>query len=126
MTGSNPERWTPKIGERVGAYQVSNDGITLFFGYGTYVGDEIPPESLDWQSLIASGEIVIDGIKGREEEVFDPRMPVIELDSGGRVYGSECWWRPAHEFPDGILNERPVKRIGIGDYRRTRYELSEN
>ena len=113
-------RWIPIIGERVGAYMPNPTGrgeITLFFGYGTYRGNFIPPEVEDFS---AGGTFVTGGIEITVEpssKPYDYSMPKIKLDRGGEVWGNECWWRPAEEFPSGILKERPIKNIGIDAYR---------
>ena len=67
-----------KVGERVGAVLSAKDGVVHFFGWGTYVGDRVPEEAI---GFLAEGAREI----GLEN-------PCIELESGGVVYGCECWW----------------------------------
>ena len=62
-----------EIGERVGAIESSKDGVTKFYGYGTFQGDTVPPEDVGGFNL---------GIPN----------PIILLDNGNMVYGCECWW----------------------------------
>lgn len=62
------------VGDRVGAI-LSKDGDTVeFFGYGVYLGDEIPPHNV--------GGRLLSGAKN----------PKIRLDDGTIVWGLECWW----------------------------------
>lgn len=61
-----------KIGERVGAIQKADKEKVWLYGYGVYAGDEIPPS-------------------GFAHDVGIPN-PKIQLDSGGVVWGQECWW----------------------------------
>ena len=53
-------------------------GIAKLFGYGMYVGDSVPTESIGFM-----GEIL------KEEGIPNPK---IVLDNGQVVYGCECWW----------------------------------
>lgn len=68
--------------ERVGAIQSMKDGVVYFYGYGVYLGDEIPP----------SGMLHDLGISN----------PKIELDNGGIVWGCECWWGSEDKIKDRI------------------------
>ena len=129
------ERRVHELGERVGAYQVTPDGkLTLFFGFGNYIGDAIPPQTVDWQSFLDVNDIELVSSRGGEltpeelRKAYSDSSPVIALDNGEKVFGIECWWRPEREFegPDGILSERPVRRITVADYRRKQYEISDN
>ena len=70
-----------KVGIRVGAIQSKDEKTVHFYGYGVYVGDEIPP----------SGFAHDIGMKN----------PKIQLDDGGVVWGQECWWG----------DEEAVKRV---------------
>lgn len=128
------EYWKPKFGERVGAYQITEDErFTLFFGYGTYSGEEIPPVTPNWQSFLEAENIVIVGSQGELtkeelEQINSNKSPVISLDSGERIFGIECWWRPQVEFeePNGILSQRPVRRVTVAEYRLKSYDIGEN
>jgi hypothetical protein len=64
-------------GSRVGAIQKADEKTVWFYGYGVYVGDEIPPS-------------------GFAHEV-GLRNPKIQLDDGGIVWGRECWWGPEEQ-----------------------------
>lgn len=89
--------------ERVFAILCTKESVAQSFGDGTYVGDLPIPE---W---VAGPDFA--GIES----------PCIELDSGGIVFGIECWW--LHEakkaqFLDGLTVE-PV------DYPTWRREQCE-
>lgn len=63
-----------KVGERVGAVSNTIDGTVYLYGYGVYVGSEVPPD----------GPL-------HKRGTADPK---IILDDGGVVWGYQCWiWR---------------------------------
>jgi hypothetical protein len=113
------KNWIPLIGERVGAYMVVKNK-TLFFGYGRFLGNSVPPIDYDFSEggTFEAGDIEITIEPSTDEKTYDNTNPKIKLDNGGEVWGYECWWRPADEFPGGILSERPVINTLVGDYRR--------
>ena len=59
-----------KVGDRVTAIRNAEKGIVYSFGDGIYAGDFIPPDDIG----------------------FGIPNPRIDLDSGGSVWGCECWW----------------------------------
>jgi len=70
-----------KPGERIGAWLsiLPDEGRGIFLGFGTYVGDEVPPnEGSTSLTAFLSGE--------RRPN------PKLLLDSGEVVWGCECWW----------------------------------
>lgn len=64
-----------KKGDRVGAILKKEGEKVYLIGYGTYEGEEIPP----------------DNIKGFNIGIPNPK---IKLDDGNIVWGCECWWMP--------------------------------
>lgn len=72
---------------RVGAILSATSNEIRFLGYGTYVGDKIPPEETAGFNL------------GRPN-------PKIELDNGDVVWGCQCWW-DAEEKMKTHLEKRP-------------------
>ena len=84
------------IGERVGAIESQEEGVTKFYGYGTFQGHTIPPEN-------------VGGFN------FGRPNPTIRLDSGDIVYGCECWWGPEKEVAKMIAGTEiiivPPKRV---------------
>lgn len=68
--------------KRVGAIKRASDTTVEFFGYGVHVGDRVHPQ---W------------GIPN----------PCIELDSGGVVFGIECWWGPEDRIKT-MIGDRAV------------------
>jgi hypothetical protein len=64
-----------ELNTRVGAIQSADKDSVHFFGWGNYVGDEVP-------------------CRGFLQEAQIPN-PCIVLDSGKKVYGFECWWGDA-------------------------------
>ena len=71
-------------GTRVAAVLDADDDEIRFFGYGIYIGDEVPPED----------------VKGLAEYVREMGQgnPRINLDGGGYVFGCECWWMDELQF----------------------------
>ena len=70
-----------KIGSRVGALVSSKNGISIFLGFGAYVGDEVPEPAVGWMA---------DAL--RELKVPNPKLV---MDDGTVVFGCECWWGSA-------------------------------
>lgn len=88
---------TPKIGDRVGAVLDVHDGVVRLFGYGTYIGEEIPNEKVS-----GFGSIL------RTSNIPNPK---IQLDSGKDVFGCECWWT----FEDVVQTMTSIKKVVIVD-----------
>ncbi len=74
----------PKIGERAGALLSGNNNEVKVLGYGVYIGEEVP---------VGAGGFM--GEAMAEEGITNP---CIELDSGEKVYGCECWWGPEEQM----------------------------
>lgn len=85
-------------GQRVGAILGSKDGVVRFFGYGVYVGDEVPPEEAGGFN-------------------FGQPNPRIDLDSGETVYGCECWWGAEESIKEKISAYEKVEIITVSDAR---------
>ena len=68
----------PPEPRRVGAIQKTDAETVYLFGYGIYLGCEVPP--LGTYCL---------GVDLHEEAHPNPK---IRLDSGDIVWGCECWW----------------------------------
>lgn len=58
-----------EVGARIGALLSVDDEVVHFLGYGTYQGDQLPPD-------------------------FPLPNPKLELDDGSIVWGYQCWWGP--------------------------------
>ena len=78
------------INSRVGAIQSADDKSVNFYGYGKYVGDEIPN-------------------RGWLQEAQIPN-PCIVLDGGSKVYGFECWWGAADKVKE-MIGDREIIAI---------------
>lgn len=78
-------------GTRVFAAHSMVEGCARLFGFGTYVGDEVPPP----------------GIRLMGVDLHDCRRPnpKIVLDDGRVVWGCECWWGPEGALPKGATVE---------------------
>ena len=67
------------VGSRVCAIQDGAGTQLNIFGYGEYIGDDVPGEEAAGFLADALREL------GRTN-------PMIRLDNGDTVYGCECWW----------------------------------
>jgi len=85
-----------RIGERVGAIHTTSADEVQLFGFGVYVGREVPgPEAAGWLADMV-----------REMGHDNPK---IVLDSGKVVYGCECWFGPETEVRETIGGRRAVE-----------------
>lgn len=62
-------------GMRVGAILSADEKTVKLLGYGVYLGDEVPPASVD--EFLSR---------------FGMTNPKIALDNGNTVWGCQCWW----------------------------------
>lgn len=74
-----------KVGDRVGAILKANEKTVHLLGYGVFDGDVEHPE-------------------------FGFPNPRITLDSGGHVWGCECWWGPEEKVRASI-GEREIIEV---------------
>lgn len=86
-------------GCRVGAVMGGGNGIVMVFGFGEYVGDEIPTENAKgYAKFLRSGGL---------------RNPKIVLDDGKIVWGSECWWGEEEEMKKLLKKYETVEYVDI-------------
>jgi len=95
----------PEVGLRVGAVACEGQGVIYLLGYGTYVGDEVPPDE-----------------GGGSMTPFLHRLgrknPKIVLDSGEIVWGCECWWGDASGLERMIEKDNlAVIHLTVADLR---------
>lgn len=81
---------------RVGAVMSADKHSVRLFGYGTYVGDEVPPPEVKMWGL----------------PITRPN-PKIVLDNGKVVWGCECWWGPEDEIKARFENRVIVEVVDI-------------
>lgn len=81
-------------GTRVGAILSADKETVRLLGYGTYIGNEIPPE-------------------GPLHKIGIPN-PKIQLDNGDVVWGYQCWWGDEEEVKCSI-GGRQVIEVKISD-----------
>jgi hypothetical protein len=91
---------------RVGAMSNSDNDEVVLFGYGEYVGDEVPPP-----------EIIFMGLSLNE---MNHKNPKIVLDNGKVVWGCECWWG-SEEKVKASIGGRVVRIVDI-DEERAKYK----
>lgn len=94
------------IGSRVGALASADEVKAYVYGFGMYVGDEIPETAGGWM-----GEAL------RESKVQNPK---IVLDDGSVVWGCECWWGPEEDVRRRIGD----REIVLVDIREARVEAA--
>jgi hypothetical protein len=89
-----------QIGTRVGAICDADEEVNLF-GYGIYVGEEIPPKGVTFLGIDLNS--------------IGRKNPKIVLDNGDIVWGCQCWWGPEEEIKQAIggrkVNIVPVPSI---------------
>lgn len=83
------------VGQRVAAIMDASATDVRLFGYGTYVGDEVPPPEIQFMGMH-----------------IDVPNPKIVLDDGKVVWGCECWWGPEEETK-AKLGSRTVTMVDI-------------
>lgn len=72
------------IGSRVGALCSINGGVARYFGEGVYLGEEVPSKT-EFPHLAMFSDNMVSN-------------PKILLDTGGVVWGCECWWSPVESM----------------------------
>lgn len=91
-----------KKGSRVGAISHADKDTVYLFGYGVYVGDEVPtPDTGGFGQFL------------HEAKATNPK---IVLDDGKVVLGCECWWGPEEAIKQQI-GERQVVIVDIDKAR---------
>jgi len=93
-----------KIGDRVGCFLSVVGRSALFLGWGTYVGDEVPPN--EGQSSMTPN---LTGLRRAN--------PKLVLDSGDVVWGCECWWGPEAEIKAEYEKMEQVTTITMAEAR---------
>ncbi len=78
-----------KLNARVGAIKKADDDNVYLYGWGKYVGDEIPTRGWMKSAQIPN--------------------PCITLDNGKKVYGFECWWGPESRIKKMIGNRKIIE-----------------
>ena len=78
-----------EVNDYVGAVQKADDDTVWIYGYGKYVGDEVPCRGFLQKAQITN--------------------PCIVLDNGSKVYGFECWWGDAAEMKKFIGDRNIVE-----------------
>lgn len=88
---------------RVGAFQYYDKDTLFLFGYGEYVGDEIPYTAAQGMSpTLSLGRIAI---------------PLIYLDNGQHIFDCECYWDKEATVRE-IAARREVVSISIDNLRQ--------
>lgn len=84
-----------KIGDRIGALRNADKGTVYLLGYGTYQGEEVPPDDV----MGPIGRLGLYGVKN----------PKLVMDDGTVVWGCECWWGS----PEKIAEMIGARRVEI-------------
>lgn len=93
------------VSRRVGAIFASNATEVLFFGWGKYVGYEIPPPGI--------------GLMGNDFCDVGHKTPKIILDNGKVVWGCECWWGAEDQIKSHLKGKR-ITEVDIEVERKKR------
>lgn len=81
-----------KIGDRVGAIRNADSTTVYLYGFGEYMGEQIPTRGF-------LGEVEMEN-------------PTIKLDSGQVVYGFECWWGSEAKTKE-MIGDRTVVTVTV-------------
>lgn len=84
------------IGDRIGAIQSADSKTVYAFGFGTYQGEEIPPDD-------------VPGPFGRLGLLGIPN-PKLVMDDGTVVWGCESWWGDVVKVTR-MIGERKVEFV---------------
>jgi hypothetical protein len=98
------------VGGRVGAILSAEEETVYLLGYGVYQGRHVPPAG--------------SGVKLFGREMHLPN-PCIELDSGAKVYGCECWWGPEEKIKAQVAKYGNVVNVDIHE-ERAKYAPEKN
>lgn len=114
-----PTMKTP--GSRVFAVLSANDTTVSLLGFGTYVGDEVPPTPVGMYALFAETweewDNGIDALKTPHITGLRPTNCKIVLDDGEVVWGAECWWGPEETYAT-FRGDRTETRASIIEVRK--------
>ena len=83
-----------QVGSRIGAIQSANQEEVRLYGYGVYVGDEVPPE----------GAVLL----GHDLHVAGIRNPKLVLDNGDVIWRCQGWWGWEEQVQASIKGRRVV------------------
>ena len=90
-------------GDRVGAIKGFDKDTLRVFGFGEFIGEEIPPsDSIGYSKIMYSGQQ-----KDRK----------ILLDNGNVIYGGECWLFDELEVRKSMKEYEHVEYVDIKEYR---------
>lgn len=93
-----------KIGDRVGCFLSVVRDTALFLGWGTYMGEEVPPNE---------GQHSLTSYLSGERRA----NPKILLDSGEIVWGCECWWGPEEEVKAERAKMKKIIDVSVTEAR---------
>ena len=92
-------------GDRVVVIAYADASTVTMFGHGTFEGYGVPDQ-------LAAGAFA------REARLQQLSVPVLKLNTGELVYGSECYWMEEHKFA-AFKGKRTVETITLAEYRGT-------
>lgn len=105
-------------GSRAFAVLSANATTVSLLGFGTYVGDEVPPTPVGMHALFSeTWKEWDDGISDPALKGVRPTNPKIVLDDGEVVWGSECWWGPEENY-DAFRGDRTETKALIIEVRK--------
>ena len=92
-----------KIGSRVGVICKADEETMYMFGYGTYVGDEVPTNAVGWMPDLM-----------RETGITNPKLV---LDNGDVVWGCESYWSAEQVVKEREKQYSSIVMLDINKYR---------
>lgn len=94
-----------KQGDRIVIIAYADTSAVTLLGHGTFEGYGTPDDK-------AAGAFA------REARLQQLSVPVLKLNTGELVYGSECYWMEEHKFA-AFKGKRTVETITLAEYRGT-------
>lgn len=94
----------PPVGTRAVAMDSSDKHSVSIFGYGVYIGDEIPDASAE-------------GAQSAMARMLGVAVPVLRLDDGSTVYSTEAHCGPEEGFSQWV-GDRELKMLSIEQVRK--------
>ncbi len=90
-------------GDRVGAVKSFDHGTLKVFGFGEYIGEEVPPKN-----CIGYSKFLYEG-QQKDRKIL--------LDDGNIIYGSECWIFDEMEVRKSLREYEKIEYINIDELR---------
>lgn len=103
-----------KLHSRIGAVLSSNENEVRLIGYGTYAGEEVPPDDPTRKR----------GLMGLVHKM-ERKNPKLIMDNGRVIWGCECWWASEEFVKESMGNRKVIELKDYPNERLTAKQLKE-